>query len=178
MLIGRKGFNAVGLTEILKSAGVPKGSFYHFFESKDAFGVALLEEYFEEYHADMDRIFSRQGLTAAEQLMLYFADWLENQTSGDCQGRCLAVKLGAEVSDISEQMREALKAGTEGIVMRLATAIRNGKSDGSLSTEPPEPALAANLYHLWLGASIMVKISRSRAPLDTALAHTRLTLGL
>lgn len=39
----RKGFSAVGLNEILQAAGVPKGSFYHYFGSKEAFGEALLE---------------------------------------------------------------------------------------------------------------------------------------
>jgi TetR/AcrR family transcriptional repressor of nem operon len=53
-IIGRKGFSAVGLTEILDGAGVPKGSFYHYFKSKDAFGEALLNAYFEDYLAEID----------------------------------------------------------------------------------------------------------------------------
>jgi TetR/AcrR family transcriptional repressor of nem operon len=75
--MSRKGFTAVGLTEILKEAGVPKGSFYHFFASKDAFGEALLSDYFEAYHRNMDEMFSKHGLTAAEGLMLYWAGWRE-----------------------------------------------------------------------------------------------------
>jgi len=50
-LMAGKGFSAVGLNEILADAGVPKGSFYHYFGSKDAFGEALLEHYFEAYLA-------------------------------------------------------------------------------------------------------------------------------
>jgi len=44
-----KGFAAVGLNEILSTAGVPKGSFYHYFKSKEQFGDALLEDYFDGY---------------------------------------------------------------------------------------------------------------------------------
>ena len=40
--MGRKGYSGVGLTEILTAAGVPKGSFYHYFASKDAFGEAMV----------------------------------------------------------------------------------------------------------------------------------------
>ena len=47
-----KGFSAVGLAEILGCAGVPKGSFYHYFRSKEQFGTALLERYFDRYLAD------------------------------------------------------------------------------------------------------------------------------
>lgn len=50
-----KGFSGVGLNEILQSAGVPKGSFYHYFKSKEQFGQALLEDYFRVYLADMDQ---------------------------------------------------------------------------------------------------------------------------
>ena len=126
--MGRKGYSGVGLTEILTAAGVPKGSFYHYFASKDAFGEAMVAAYFEDYLAGMDAIIGRSGLTAAERLMLYFADWRENQVAYDCQGRCLAVKLGAEVADLSEPMRLALKAGTGGVVSRLEAMLRAGRS--------------------------------------------------
>ena len=177
-LIGNKGFSAVGLAEILKTAGVPKGSFYHFFDSKDAFGTALLHDYFDAYHAGMDQLFAKQGLTAAEKLMLYFASWRENQGANGCQGRCLVVKIGAEVADLSEPMRLALKQGTDGIIARLGTAIENGMADGSLNSLESSHQTAANVYHLWLGASILAKISRNQTPFDTALAHTRASLGI
>ncbi|WP_171240395.1 TetR/AcrR family transcriptional regulator [Ruegeria sp. HKCCA5491] len=177
-LIGQKGFSAVGLAEILKAAGVPKGSFYHFFESKDAFGVVLLNEYFESYHANLDHLFAKQGLTAAEMLMLYFSNWRENQGLEDCESRCLAVKLGAEVSDFSEPMRSALKTGTDGIISRLATVVQAGVSDGSLRVSQTPTAVAASLYYLWLGASIMVKISKSHDPFEIVLTNTRQTLGI
>ena len=53
-IMAGKGFSAVGLNEVLAAAGVPKGSFYHYFASKDAFGEALLESYFEQYLAEID----------------------------------------------------------------------------------------------------------------------------
>ncbi|WP_170335416.1 TetR/AcrR family transcriptional regulator [Ruegeria arenilitoris] len=177
-LVGQRGFSAVGLSEILKSAGVPKGSFYHFFESKDAFGVALLEEYFQSYHAEMDQIIAKPGLTASEKAMLYFANWRENQGLNDCQGRCLAVKLGAEVSDISKAMRHTLKEGTDGIVARLTDLMAKGEADNSIKPSQSPEDLAANLYFLWVGASVMVKISRSHNPFDTALSASRAMLGL
>jgi TetR/AcrR family transcriptional repressor of nem operon len=177
-IMGQKGFSAVGLTEILKGAGVPKGSFYHYFASKDAFGEAMLSAYFDGYHADMDALFAKPGLTGAERLMLYFAAWRENQSAYDCQGRCLAVKLGAEVADLSEPMRLALKAGTNGIISRMAQAIEAGVADGSLSIEERTADLAASLYYLWLGASVMVKIVRTHEPFETALQSTRPMLGI
>src|SRR6195952_5726081 len=83
-LMASKGFSAVGLNEILATAGVPKGSFYHYFGSKDAFGEALLEAYFEGYLADIDKTLAKPGLTMAQRLMNYFASWQDSQSFLDC----------------------------------------------------------------------------------------------
>lgn len=177
-IMSGKGFSAVGLNEILTTAGVPKGSFYHYFGSKDAFGVALLDKYFEDYLAEIDASFRQPDMTAAEGLVRYFDKWRISQLPGDCHGKCLVVKLGAEVADLSEPMRLALKQGTAGIVSRLAGAIGRGVSEGSLQVDVPASALAESLYQLWLGASVMAKITRDPAPFDAALQTTKTLLHL
>jgi len=173
-----KGFSAVGLNEILSSANVPKGSFYHYFESKDALGEALLTDYFEDYLTDMDRTLNTPGQSAAQQLMNYWLQWAQTQQSFDCQGKCLAVKLGAEVADLSESMRQALKTGTAEIIGRLAVTIEAGAADGSLEVEGRAHETAQNLYQLWLGASVMAKIVRDVQPIEAALQMTRRILHL
>lgn len=177
-IMGGKGFSAVGLNEVLAAAGVPKGSFYHYFGSKDAFGEALLEGYFEAYVADMERIFGQPGKNKAVQLEDYFAAWQDNQSFEDCQGKCLAVKLGAEVADLSDSMRSALDRGTAAIIAGMAEAIEAGQAEGSLPVQGDAKALAQSLYQLWLGASIMVKIVRTPQPFANALCTTRHLLGL
>lgn len=177
-IMAAKGFSAVGLNEILVTAGVPKGSFYHYFGSKDAFGEALLEAYFEDYLAQLDATLSQPGLTMAQRLLNYWQGWQATQSFFDCQGKCLAVKLGAEVADLSEAMRLALKRGTAGIIGRLAAAIAAGAAEGSLTIDSDADATAHSLYQLWLGASLMVKIVRTMEPFDSALVTTRQILHL
>src|SRR3954471_3657265 len=159
-IMAAKGFSAVGLNEILTEASVPKGSFYHYFGSKDAFGVALLDSYFEAYLADMDAMLVQAGGPVGDALMAYFDSWQSNQSFLDCQGKCLAVKLAAEVADLSEAMRLALKQGTSGIISRLAAVIGRGVADGALAVDGSPEYLAEMLYQQWLGASVMVKIVR------------------
>lgn len=177
-IMSGKGFSAVGLNEILTAAKVPKGSFYHYFASKDAFGEALLSHYFDAYLAEMDDTFARPGLTMAQRLVAYFDMWRDNQSFQDCQGKCLAVKLAAEVADLSESMRAVLDDGTSAIVARLAAAIDSGVADGSLAVDERPAQVAQGLYQLWLGASVMVKIVRATGPFDTAMATTRRLLHL
>ncbi|ALA17702.1 MULTISPECIES: TetR/AcrR family transcriptional regulator [unclassified Chelatococcus] len=177
-IMAGKGFSAVGINEILTASAVPKGSFYHYFGSKDAFGEALLERYFEDYLADLDATMSAPGLTMAQRLMNYWKAWQDTQSFDDCQGKCLAVKLGAEVADLSEAMRLALKRGTSGITDRLARAIEAGVAEGSLSVDGTPAAVAQTLYQLWLGASVMVKIARNTKPFEIAMTSTRQMLHL
>jgi TetR/AcrR family transcriptional repressor of nem operon len=177
-IMAGKGFSAVGLNEILATAGVPKGSFYHYFSSKDAFGEALLDSYFEAYLTDLDETLGLPGLTMAQRLMTYWRHWQDNQSFDECQGKCLAVKLAAEVADLSDVMRAALKRGTSGIISRLGRAIAAGVAEGSLAIKGDPDDIAQNLYHLWLGASVMVKIVRSPQPFDTAMTTTRQILSL
>ena len=176
-LLLRRGFTAVGLSEILAAARVPKGSFYHYFGSKEAFGEAVLEAYFTDYLARTDALLTQPG-TAAQRLIAYFDDWLDSQTGDEAQSRCLAVKLGAEVCDLSESMRASLKRGTGAVVDRLANCIEAGRSDGSLPALSDARSIAVALYQSWLGASLLAKITRERAPLDMAMTGTRQTLGL
>jgi TetR/AcrR family transcriptional repressor of nem operon len=176
-LLLRKGFTAVGLAELLAAARVPKGSFYHYFGSKEAFGQAVLDAYFADYLLRVDALLGKPG-PAADRLITYFQDWLDSQTGDDAQSRCLAVKLGAEVCDLSAAMRETLERGTNAVVGRLAACIAAGADDGSLPRPKDARDLASLLYQTWLGASLLAKISRSRAPLDTAMGGTRRLLAL
>jgi TetR/AcrR family transcriptional regulator, transcriptional repressor for nem operon len=177
ILLG-KGFSAVGLNEILAAAGVPKGSFYHYFGSKEAFGEALLTFYFSEYAERLEAQLVREPGTARERLMRYFEEWRAMQCADGPDGKCLAVKLGAEVSDLSEPMRAVLRRGTDEIIGRIAACIEEGLADGSLEGVRNASGTAGTLYELWLGATLMEKIRRDRSPLDSAMATTRALLNL
>lgn len=177
-LMAQKGYSAVGLTEVLNTAGVPKGSFYYYFNSKDAFGEAMMQSYFDDYLANMDRIIAEPGRTCADRLMTYWQQFYDKQLVDDCQGRCLVVKLAAEVSDLSESMRAVLKDGTAGIIDRVETMIKGGLEDDSLSIEGAPQLTAEALYEAWLGASVLAKVDRKPGHLDRAMALTRQLLHL
>ena len=172
MVIVGKGFSAVGLAEILNAAKVPKGSFYHYFKSKEVFGEALLEDYFAGYNHRLQSLFSDKSMPAAARLMTYWSRWQDAQESDDLTGKCLVVKLSAEVADLSELMRNALKQGTEKLIAQLTACIADGIQDGSLSAGliPEQTALA--LYELWLGATLLTKLRRDSSALDQAMVTT------
>lgn len=177
-IIALKGFSGVGINEILTSSGVPKGSFYYYFGTKEAFGEALLEEYFDAYLTRVNGILSAPGESAGKRLTKYFAYWACSQSASDATERCLAVKLGAEVSDMSESMRLALEKGTRKVIHRLEATLREGLNDNSLSFQVEPQSMAEMLYNLWLGACVRQKITRDPESLESMLAITRSLLNI
>ncbi|MFD1802809.1 TetR/AcrR family transcriptional regulator [Mixta tenebrionis] len=166
----QRGFTGMGLSELLSQAGVPKGSFYHYFRSKEAFGVALLERYFSTLHQETMRWFASRQEQPRERLLRYYQQAeLRFRQSGHIEN-CLAVKISAEVCDLSEEMRLALERGAARQTELLAEVLRHAADQGAppLSLEPE--AMAQTLYSLWLGASLQSKIRRDGSALTHALA--------
>ncbi len=174
-LVIREGFGAMGLSALLREAGVPKGSFYHYFASKEAFGEALLQDYVADYLARLEALMQREPDGAA-RLLAFCAAWLGAESRAGLVQTCLVVKLGAEVADLSEPMRQVLAGGVEALTDRLAAILRQGGADGSLRAQADPGAAARVLYAQWLGAAILAKLSQDQAPLERALADTRARL--
>ena len=175
-LMAEKGYTAVGLAELVAAAGVPKGSFYYYFKSKEEFGQALLDDYFTTYLQTVDALLAGPG-NARERLLAYFDYWSTTQAGSAPEGKCLVVKLGAEVCDLSVDMGAVLQQGTGAILDRLTQCIEAGHLDGSVAVATPARVLAESLYQLWLGASLMVKVARNGGPFDAAMSTTQRLLS-
>lgn len=178
-IIAQKGFSGVGLSEILAAAAIPKGSFYHYFGSKENYGRELIEHYVVGYLSLLDKVLGDEEGTrgdARARLLTYWGYWLESQCCQEFEQRCLVVKLSAEVADLSDDMRLALYDGTNRIIARISDCIAQGIADGSLHTVLAPQATATMLYQLWLGASLLSKLSQDRVPMENAMQVTQRVL--
>ena len=171
-LTARQGYAGVGLNELLKATDVPKGSFYHYFPSKEAYGCALLDDFVEKYRQDLSTTLLDRTQSARARFLGYFAGWLQKQTGAVLQDRCLVVKLSAEVADLSPDMSRILRKGVEAIIASLSDTLDQGIAEGTIALLPDTKALAQSLYHQWLGASLVAGLSQDDAPLKAAMAAT------
>src|SRR4249919_3117568 len=80
-----KSFHSVGLSEILAAVKVPKGSFYHYFRSKEQFGVELISHYVGEHTARLQKFFATPGVNALQKFVDYWAFQIGKVTEGECQ---------------------------------------------------------------------------------------------
>ena len=170
-LVVTKGFTAVGLSELLKTADVPKGSFYHYFKSKEQFGQALIEAYFRTYTALTHTVLNAEQGTGLTRVLDYFSRWLEIENGVCNANKCLVVKLSAEVSDLSDAMRITLAQGAENIISQLAHSIQVGINDGSIHQLNAE-VTARLLYQQWLGASLLNKLNQDQTNLQHCFVAT------
>ncbi len=171
-----RGFTGMGLSELLKTAEVPKGSFYHYFRSKEAFGVAMLERHYVGYHQRLAQHFAHGSGNYRDRLIAYFQQTLNQFSQKGIISGCLTVKLSAEVCDLSEDMRSAMDRGASRVIALLAEALENGRRSRSLAFEGDALTQGQVLYALWLGANLQAKISRSALPLESAVAHAKTIL--
>ncbi|EIQ1513042.1 TetR/AcrR family transcriptional regulator [Vibrio parahaemolyticus] len=171
-LIVTRGFTSVGLSELLKTAEVPKGSFYHYFKSKEQFGEAMIQDYFNKYFEQLTARFTNTEINGYQRLMSYFEEMVKVEDDVCNANKCLLVKLSAEVSDLSEPMRIALRRGADKTIQAMAECIDVGIQDGSIPNGD-SALLARQIYYLWNGASLLNKLYQDQEALTQSLTYTQ-----
>lgn len=174
-LVLHKGFVGVGLQEILTTCGVPKGSFYYYFSSKEAFGCALLQQYLADYKVKIDQLILQEERSAYARLVALWQAWIDDpcHNDGGWAENCLIVKLAAEVSDLSEDMRQILNFGVSKLTERIANLLSDGQQDGSIPQHIEPEKMAQTMYQLRLGAALLAKLAQNKQPLYLALETTQ-----
>lgn len=176
-LVLHKGFVGVGLQEILKRCGIPKGSFYHYFESKEAFGCELLKHYIVGYQTRLNTLWANDD-TAKSKILSYFHKWIgDDELQDSWADNCLIVKLAAEVADLSEDMRLIMDQGTKNLVSRVTDLIHQGMQDHSVQMQADPAATAQVIYQMWLGAALLSKLHKEKTPLHQAYQATTFMLN-
>ena len=163
------GYNACGVQEIADAAGVPKGSFYNHFASKEAMLREVIDRYCEDSHIDMLEDTSKPPL---ERLRAHF-DHLAKPyyTNGFTKG-CLLGNMATEMSDANEGVRDVIEGALKHWSDVVASVLREAQASGQLASDVRPKVLGRYLVSSWEGAVLRMKASKSRAPLDDFFAVT------
>jgi TetR/AcrR family transcriptional repressor of nem operon len=165
-LFGKKGFNGCGLNEVLQLAGVPKGSFYHYFGSKEDFGVALIERARDAHLAEMRPLLGDRRIGPKQRLRTMFERARAECADTGPTVECLIPKLALETGNLSETVHAAVKCAYQQWSAMLAQVIREGQNSGEIDKKHDADRLANVLVMLWEGAAIRMQIERHISPLD------------
>ena len=164
-VLTEKGYSAVGIDEILRQAAVPKGSFYHYFESKEAFGQALIAAYAGYFARKLDRWFLDPA-PPLQRLRGFIADAQAGMQRHGFQRGCLVGNLGQEMGTLPESFRAQLEDVLLDWQARTAACLRAAQQAGEIAARHDCAVLAQFFWIGWEGAVLRAKLQRSAAPLQ------------
>jgi TetR/AcrR family transcriptional regulator, transcriptional repressor for nem operon len=164
-LLHGRGFNGSGVQDITADAGVPKGSFYHYFASKEAFALEVLERYWQGLRIPLKSLRDR-AVAPDQRLRRYFALLAEAIARGKFEKGCMIGNFGAELSDQSPMVRERLAIMMAEWTRAIESCVREAQDAGTLRSGLDPKAVAGFLTNSWEGAILRSKIDKSAAGFD------------
>lgn len=163
-LLHRRGFNATSVQDITAEAGVPKGSFYNHFTSKEAMGMEVLQRYTERT-AEANRLLADTSLPAPERIANYYRQLHEQSGHTAFERGCMVGNFSTELTQQIPAMRVQLQQVYERTRSMLEQVITEGQQQGDISKDMQAQELAAFIVDAWQGAVLRSKTEQDGAPL-------------
>lgn len=165
-----QGISATGIDTVLKRVGVPKGSFYHYFDSKDAFGFEVLHRYAGYFARKLDRWLLEEGPSPLERLTRFVDDAKAGMVRHDFERGCLVGNLGQEVSTLPDGYREALEDVLRDWERRVAACLRLAADADEIPPGSDCDELASFFWVGWEGAILRARLTRDVRPMEVFFA--------
>jgi TetR/AcrR family transcriptional repressor of nem operon len=165
-LLTERGFSVTGIDQILSRVGVPKGSFYHFFNNKEAFGSALIERYAAYFARKLDRFLLDESQPPLRRLRNFVADAGDGMARFEFRRGCLVGNLGQEIASLPDALRLQLSAVFADWEDRVAGCLEAAQAAGEITADADCRRLAYCFWIGWEGAVLRAKLEASSRPLE------------
>ncbi|MDX6252989.1 MAG: TetR/AcrR family transcriptional regulator, transcriptional repressor for nem operon [Kribbellaceae bacterium] len=159
-----RGFNAAAVKDITDRAGVPKGSFYNHFESKEALALVALGRY-----GDGRRLgdLADKSVEPVVRIRAHFEFLRDEQLEVGIAKGCLLGNFGAEIVDHSETIRGGVRSGLAIWAEMLSGALAEGQQAGSIRKDLDPDVTARYLVSAWEGTLIQARTFKSADVFDS-----------
>lgn len=164
----RHGYNDLGIAALLEETGIPKGSFYHHFESKEDFALQAVDLYMVAVHAALDQCLGDEKTPPLDRVRAFFELVQQNYRADGYLG-CLLGGLGQELSGVSDVFRKKVEQCFSEIAKRLAACLKEAVACGDLAAGTNTRAMADLLVNCWEGAALRSRLRQDPAPLRQML---------
>jgi TetR/AcrR family transcriptional repressor of nem operon len=175
----RRGYHGTGVLEIVQAAGIPKGSFYHYFASKEDFALQALEHLYtprlERYQAAL----ANTALSPRERILSYYAELVAHFARQECpEYHCFIGSLSFEMAELSQPIGRQVEAILLRSVQVLAACLKQARDADEIDPNTDCQALAEFIGNAWEGALLRMKVGRSVVPLEVFLTQLERLLTL
>jgi len=165
LLLMEQGYHGTGLQELVRKVGVPKGSFYNYFPSKEDFSAEVVLHYIEPFIGQLDAHLSAVNTPADVALRNYFDELIAETERRDFKGGCLLGNLIGEIGDTSDLCQTSLRDAIHRYREKLREGFARGQWEGTFRADIEARDMADFLVNVWQGALLRMKIDRSTRPL-------------
>ena len=160
------GFASSGIDLILKKVSVPKGSFYHYFASKEAFGIAVIEEYSRYFAKKLDIHLLNENNKPLIRITNFANDAKDGMARYNFKRGCLIGNLEQEVTLLPESHRLQLLTTLDDWQQKIARCLELAQHENSIPASLDCKALASFFWMGWEGAIAKSKLAKNLTPID------------
>ena len=168
--IAQRGFNAASINEILTTAGVPKGSFYYYFSSKEDFGLAIIDDFAARYQNKLKCFLEDEQYSPLTRLRNYFESKISDMEACECADGCLIGNLAQELSAQNELFRDRLNQVFDSWEQYFVQYLTAAYHAGEIADDSRLDELARFILSSWEGAILQAKVAKSVKPMQTFVA--------
>ena len=163
-LFSENGYNGTGIKEIVDEVGVPKGSFYNYFKSKEEFTVEIIQFYSDSLWILWDEFLTKGPSEPVDALRNSFEMMISHHEQSEVRTGCLIGNLAAEISEASDLCRNKMHQATIAWKDRVSDYIGQGQVMGTVRNDLSAEALTEFIWNAWEGALLNMKIAGSTVP--------------
>lgn len=162
----RKGYHGTGIQEIVDAAGVPKGSFYNYFKSKETFVIAAMEFASRQNLAAFEQALQDETLAPCQRIVHAFQEMTDSfEREKDYTRGCFVGNMCQEMAETNTTVAEKAEYLFRNYTTALARAIRAHQESGRGAAGFDADRLAEFIFNSWEGAILRMKSSRNAQPL-------------
>ncbi len=167
LLFVRQGYHGTGIKDVLDRVGVPKGSFYNYFESKEQFGAEVVRHYADNQGGRLAAALADPQADAHAALVRFYRD--EICRFVNCREGCLLGNLAGELGSAPDLCRDALAAAMAQAESLIGEAIARAQEQGTVRGDLSASLLAGFLFNAWEGALMRMQVDGGAEPLEACV---------
>ena len=168
-MLTEQGYHGTGLQDLLASVRVPKGSFYHYFDSKEDFSAEVIQHYIEPFIQQLEEGLARPDVDALAALRGYFGALIDELGRREFRGGCLLGNLLGEIGDTHGTCLAALREAVHRYRDALERGLSKAQAEGTVRKDLPATVMADLLADGWQGALLRMKVEQSVQPLEAVI---------
>ena len=156
--LAQNGYHGTGIKQILDAVNVPKGSFYNYFASKEAYVAEIIAQYNQQSIALFDQLIAASDAPALEKMEMLYSHMLEKYAAAQFQKGCLIGSLAAEIGHRYELCQTAMQLSVQNWQARLIGLITQAQQEGSIRTDITPEVLTEVLWSTWEGVLLKMQM--------------------